>query len=1257
MIASSRQIFIAALATFSVAVTDANAANNIDQIRQKSFSLLEHGKITDAIKSFETTLRRNPRDLDTLLGLARALEQNKNIPEATRYYREILKLRPSNHLALLSLVQLLSLDSNSRRESISLMLNYVKEHPDDLSSHRQLANICMEDKDTQPEAIRQFKLVLQKAPNDRQVLLTTARLLDWSVSWPQAEQYYRRYLQLKPSDDNVRTALAALLSWEKKDIKQAAEQYDILLAHHPGDSRLRLSKAQMMAWNGGGEQALAEFRKLLVSNPDMVIGDKPKMPLALYAASVARWSVHDWRQAEKFYTSYLVKHPEDLATHLELANLYWQSAKLPARAVAEFDAVLRKRPHDVNLRCQKAFLLMCTDHARAALAELRIVCQTAPQTQMKIWFQGHNRSVPAILAMARLLDVVGEGAEAKSIYSRYLVSHPREIFIRSEVAAIDARNGGQAQYSPEDLDKLLAGHPKMPLYNMQKGLQLMSLGRFEAALPYISEASAHEPLNIKVPLYLEYRMQQKPALVALGQCLALAKKPTEAIDVYRQYLKMQPDDLTVQFELAALLSKQPSLQTREQALEEFEKIIVSNQAESKLRNIARMWKADTLSLIGKSELSLQEIDLVIGENEDLPSLPLGENEEITPLIQKAKILLGRGEPAAAEVLLKKYLAKSKGNSENTFARILLVDCLIAQEGKNEVALEQAETIVVLQPTAQSHQIKARVLARLGRYNEAVIELSKIDSEHKQDTGVVLDLAEALKKSGRADESIARLKAALAVDPDRQELACLLADYLAEIGQKTQAEVIYRHLLQPAVSTSASISRRIAAGLIVTTGNSNESIALLRQALQNAPEDAELAGLLAHYLNDKGQFPDAEKLFRTALISAPDWSSLHAGLALSLAQQNRSTEAIEEATISLQKAKPNEFGWRIAELSQAKQLQPLVLATVRDQLAKAGANASADQILAIANLELWHKETEEEGIAFLRRYLNMRPDDEDQLRVLAGVLAWTNKPAESRALYKKLLEKHPGDLELRLEMARAETASPGTRPEAIKHFQQYLKFHPEDMEARRDLANTLCWSGDQLTGLRIYDELAKIAPEKPEWQKGRAQVEIWYKPTQKQGIKRLETYLQDKPDDADASRSLANVLSWVQGSEKNSFAIYKKLYESNPEDKQLAYEYATGLGRAGRAKEALNILNACFAKDFNNRLYLLARAEIHRSFGDTLKAESVLTKARALYPHDEQIARLSALNFTVLGRFDLASTETRRWKQLYDEEQKSNAQSQ
>jgi tetratricopeptide (TPR) repeat protein len=215
---------------------------------------------------------------------------------------------------------------------------------------------------------------------------------------------------------------------------------------------------------------------------------------------------------------------------------------------------------------------------------------------------------------------------------------------------------------------------------------------------------------------------------------------------------------------------------------------------------------------------------------------------------------------------------------------------LALTGQTEPAEKQYRTVLRLDPKmASAHYDLGQLYLQQKRYQEALTSFQ--NASEGDPTLSQAQLGMALASEGLKDEvsALGHFEQYLAACPDDLETRFHLARLYLEQGRNAQAyeglQTVYRHEpetpgLAAALGVVCALLKRFP-----------ESEKYYRQALLTAPTDSELHRALGQTLLAEEKFAEAEVEFRTALACNPRSREAGQGLATSLYLQKRYPEAI------------------------------------------------------------------------------------------------------------------------------------------------------------------------------------------------------------------------------------------------------------------------------------------------------------------------------------------------------------------------------
>jgi len=236
-------------------------------------------------------------------------------------------------------------------------------------------------------------------------------------------------------------------------------------------------------------------------------------------------------------------------------------------------------------------------------------------------------------------------------------------------------------------------------------------------------------------------------------------------------------------------------------------------------------------------------------------------------------LLRQGEPAAAEVLLRRLAAASPADA----GLPSLLATAAAMQRRPAEAEAHARAALALRPDHPPfHAQLAALLDAAGRGAEAADALEQAVALAPADPALRQRLAALCRKLGRDEDAAAQYATALALKPEAAEILVPLGDVLRDLGQAEAALTAYRRaaaLPQPA----AEALLRLAA-MLLDAGDLDGAEAGYAAALGRGADHAGIHKRLGDIHLRRGAPDRAEAAYRAAVARAPDDPVLRLALA-------------------------------------------------------------------------------------------------------------------------------------------------------------------------------------------------------------------------------------------------------------------------------------------------------------------------------------------------------------------------------------------
>lgn len=312
---------------------------------------------------------------------------------------------------------------------------------------------------------------------------------------------------------------------------------------------------------------------------------------------------------------------------------------------------------------------------------------------------------------------------------------------------------------------------------------------------------------------------------------------------------------------------------------------------------------------------------------------------------------------------------------------------------------------------------------------------------------------SLLQSGRYEEGLAALRAAVAADPlvaDAASRSEPMAKGIAALRQGMVSTAIER--LEAAVTATAGSSEahRILAAAYTVSGDLAKSARHLRDAVRLRPLDERGWLALARTLEDSGELSEAVAALRTAIAALPDSGALRWRLSLASARRQTTEESDLELIAVADRlvlfAGKGELYGQLARLAQAHLDYDRGVALLEQRVTLTPNNAAAHKALGLAYVE---QGREDVGYAELVTSLLLDPLDTETLTSLGRLHLAAGRTAPAIAALERALTLDSSSGEALHALGEALTRA-GRTAEGQQRLEESARRQAEAVEEQRSL---------------------------------------------------------------------------------------------------------------------------------------------------------------------------------------------------------------
>ncbi|MGH9836085.1 MAG: tetratricopeptide repeat protein [Blastocatellia bacterium] len=382
-----------------------------------------------------------------------------------------------------------------------------------------------------------------------------------------------------------------------------------------------------------------------------------------------------------------------------------------------------------------------------------------------------------------------------------------------------------------------------------------------------------------------------PALmIGYGSALVRAGRYSEAIEILREYVKLDPENAAA---VGLLATSERRANQRSAAIETLKAGIAS--VESGVRSDLQLELAQTYEELGRNEEAIAQYEQVF-ESLLSSSSRGGLNPANTPLFGEVVNRLVRvcrraGNQAKLQIALEK--ARRAIDEQNPLLDLINIE-LLREDGQRREALQLTQAAARRRPEDRALKFtEALVLSEMKRFNESADLLRSMikgaQDNATDDAGVYLILSNVQMQSGQLKAAEESARKALELNPDDPEALIQLSSVFDRAKQHDASEKILRDLLNREPDNATALNN-LGYFMVERGVGYEEALKLIEQAIAIDPIQGSFLDSLGWAHFKLGNVEKARQYLEKALIYARRNSTIHEHLGDVLREAGRLAEA-------------------------------------------------------------------------------------------------------------------------------------------------------------------------------------------------------------------------------------------------------------------------------------------------------------------------------------------------------------------------------
>gem|GEM_PF-4225990 len=1076
-----------ALEAYQKLLTGATAPNEQAEIWAAIADLKSRqGDPAGTLEAYNKALQLAPDNSSIGLNYAQQLITQDQLDTAEPVVRDIVTRDPNNVRARILQVVVESRQGHKERAQ-ALMKNLEGMEITNPLDAIQLANALRNADD--PDAAKRVLTRLEgQLPEDNATAVQVANAVRDAGELDAATGLYQQILQRDPNNLDAHVNLGEVLVWQRQ-YDAAQKQIDAVLAKDPNNVQAKVLAGKIALSDkteNGLNTASGLANQAVAANPN----SGPAQALLGTVLSIQG----KFADAVAKYRRALEINPNDLDARVGLARNLYYSKEVP-ESISEYQKLIQMAPNDNQVKLELAKIYLDTNR----LTDAEVLFNQVLQSRRSALLPGaelpgitgqvemrSNARVSPLMMQAFVAPLRG----GRTFHTRvYLIQAQAPSSAPTTQTGGTSANGGTPNTAANGTTTNGAADATGSTANTGNGAAgggagtagatTDNTGTAGAAVPGTgaaapgtaaaapgtagTDAAAAAAAAVPAPVAPvsgpdPALAEQVAALRGLGEVRRLQQRYPEAIDYFRQALKIDDTDTGARVGLAQSLRAQGDYVT---SLSEIERVLATDEKNLQARVLHAQLMGDT----GKPDQAQQELDTLVTQLQETTPV-----ETYLTLAQSFNSL--RNYDASLQLL---DVASKTYPNEPTVPRLRAETLTFAKRWED--ALTEYNNILALpggDKDADALLGKARVYNYSNRLEQAEPLYRQVLQLSPDNYPALTELADVLSRRSNWVDSIALYRQAVQKNPNDLGVRVELARTLRYDRQFDEAENELNQVIgKDAKYAPAYTERGILRG---QQGRYDPAITDLRQALSITPTDLNAQFGLAEVLGYAKNYDESISLYRTALERDPTNEKGRTELGLMLSYAKHYNDALNEFNTVL-KQNPSNVSAQIGKadtLARAGRI-PEAYNIYQTVLKAEPQNRRAQ--LGLAEAYVYGKNYDQ-AIRLYDQLILAEPENASYKVARARTLGYAGRYAQAVASLRPVIASHPNDTEARLAMAEAMTNS-GERSlqnQAIGQYQTVLRAVPDNTDAHLGLGRAYSYTGHYPQAIDEFHGILKTQPK-------------------------------------------------------------------------------------------------------------------------------------------------------------------------------------